>query len=204
MSTPQERIGDRLEWLKRQNNEHLANDALLHRLAGGIELQHTAPIDLFFETEPRWKCPCCSRSKDECVRLDKHGKLLLGIVVHHDHAEGYAKEYLRSKGADIRDRFWHPRLGQVKELLQRFRRTPICQGCNERDVELKRLVNAPPLFSFSPDDMHAINVAAYLADGFDEAALHRVYAEALAEHEANCEDVRALLDAMLKRREEAA
>ena len=186
--------------MERQNADHHANAALLRSFTDGIELQHTAPVHLFFDTPPEWQCPCCGLRKSECPRLDRHGKLLLAIVEHHDHAEDYAKEYLRSKEASTAGS--GTKLERVEGVLRRFFRTPICQSCNELDVKLKHIVSAPRLFSFSPREMREVIMASRYRDDFD-GSLHRVYAAALAEHEANIEDARALLDRMIKRREAA-
>lgn len=86
---------------------------------------------------PDWRCPCCSRRRDELIRWapisgthfrakygDAHGMAwTASIVEHHCHGTG------------------------------RFPRTIICGDCNSADGAVKRKLGLPKEWSFSPKEI---------------------------------------------------
>lgn len=120
-----------------------ANARLLYRLLQTTGAIGFGSISGFFEVFPEWRCPCCHRSKEEIVRLDKNAHLLCSIHWHHDHFLDLAREKIGPIESSVEDSFC------------RFPRTQICSDCNVAESTLaKRSLNEDEKrlrhFSFAP------------------------------------------------------
>lgn len=103
----------------------------------------------FMETHSEWRCRPCMRTKSEIARLDKNGRLLCQIVLHHDHFDEYVPDDLRKSLRSIG--FAAESAG--RDHLIRFLPELICQDCNTADAAAKRVVGAPNVFSFAPHEI---------------------------------------------------
>src|SRR5688572_14148061 len=127
------------------------NAHLIYRLKEKLKAKGFGQISNFFETDARWCCPCCFRSKSEIARLDKNDNLCCSLVYHHDHFEDYAKEQV------VRPRFdqnWHAHCA-LEDSFARFPHTLICQDGNTADTEAKKICGANKHFSFAPHEITA-------------------------------------------------
>lgn len=149
------------------------NARLLCALKEQWNAKSIGAIHGFFETETMWQCPCCFRSKENIVRLDKNGALLCQLVRHHDHFSdmAYAKipRLAIDRGAVV-----------VAQSFARFQEVLVCQDCNTADAAAKAVVGAPGPFSFAPHEIAGfIIVADNAPHKVDREAAVRIYASAV-------------------------
>lgn len=128
-----------------QNSEK--NARLLKALAQAMGAQDYGAIHNFFAVEEMWRCPCCYRTKAEIATIDKNGSLCCRLVMHHDH---FTETFPSVVPINSDDRVDYSAIGAVRDSFQRFPETLICEHCNNADAAAKRIVEAPPQFSFAP------------------------------------------------------
>jgi hypothetical protein len=125
------------------------NAHLLYRLKADLNAVGFGKICNFFEVEPRWRCPCCFRAKEEFARLDKSENLLCRLVFHHDHFENCVRDMMDARR---RESEWHA-VCAIENSFIRFAPTLVCEDCNLAEAEAKRIVGAPKDFSFAPHEI---------------------------------------------------
>ena len=122
-----------------------SNGLLLIELMRTLGAKDTGNVGGFFDVPSDWRCPCCYRIKREIARIDKNGNLLCSIHRHHDHyCERFEVDVRKLSPGDFQ-------FGRVvQDSLVRFADTLICNDCNVAEPTAKKLVGAPPYFTFSP------------------------------------------------------
>ncbi len=108
-------------------------------------------------TSVDWVCPCCKRTKEEIVRLNKHNFLSARLDEHHDHMTDFVeKEFTKiSESLDkvVTDTMAERFVKRTAFALSAYDPTVICSDCNSADPDAKRLLHLPPEFSFSTDEI---------------------------------------------------
>lgn len=100
-----------------------------------------------------WACPCCGRSKFQVSRLGKKQQILAKLVIHHDHmgealqAAFHAAFVQAGTGVEQIDGF--RLVERMGHAFAAYEEVLVCEDCNNADTEAKKLVTAPPYFSFS-------------------------------------------------------
>jgi len=139
-----------LSYGSHDRNARLLND--LRKLWG---TQDYGQIHNFFEVEPDWRCPCCLRNKREISRLDRNGDLFCSLHLHHDHWSECVGTNVRKACVDA------SAANALERSLTRFEATLICNDCNVVESTVaKRIVEAPPQFSFAPHEIATFIVVA--------------------------------------------
>lgn len=108
-------------------------------------------------TPVHWKCPSCCRSKEQIVRLNKHGHLSGQLHEHHDHMKDLVKNRFQvlssSKMKIVADNLAEKFAIRLSFAFAAYDNTIICSDCNSADKEAKKIVNAHDYFSFAPSDI---------------------------------------------------
>ena len=104
-----------------------------------------------------WCCPCCKRSKEDLVRLNKHNYLTCHLHEHHDHMSDYVEkkftEISESMDAVVADIMAERFVKRTAFALTAYDRTVICTDCNSADGDAKMELRLPGEFSFSPSEI---------------------------------------------------
>lgn len=121
-----------------------------------------------------WTCPCCGRSKFQVSRLGKKQQILAKLVIHHDHMgealqAAFHAAFVRS-GTDIEQIDGFRLVERMGHAFAAYEEVLVCEDCNNADADAKKLVAAPPYFSFSIGQIRR-----FIQSG--EHQPHRVYAE---------------------------
>jgi len=105
-------------------------------------------------TPVTWKCPCCCRTKDQIVRLNKNNYLTCQLHEHHDHMKDVVKELFESfsikQNIVVADELSEKFAIKTAFSLSAYDNTVVCFDCNKADADAKKLVKAHRYFSFSP------------------------------------------------------
>lgn len=125
------------------------NIDLLFDLCAAHGAARPGDVANFMDTPADWRCRPCLRSKPEIARVDKNGRLLCQIVLHHDHFDQYVPDDVR-KG--LRNVSFTAEVAG-RDHLTRFLPELICQDCNTADAAAKKIVGAPSVFSFAPHEI---------------------------------------------------
>lgn len=104
-----------------------------------------------------WECPACGRTKEQIVRLNKHGFLICHLHEHHDHMRDYVRqrfELLSIQQKDvIADEYSERFALKTAFALSAYDNTVICSDCNEVDKDAKKVVGTHKYFSYSPGEI---------------------------------------------------
>lgn len=206
---PWTKLKEEIAWRRnRERADWNANQALLLEMTAKITLDQCAPIKLFFKTSPDWKCPCCEYGKREIASSNKHGRLLLNLVLHHDHIEDFARSFLFDLAPEWRGRLptrVATRLQQISAVMRRFAPVVICQRCNMLDTEAARMAKPkpPPFFSFSSDEISKmIDRSTRYSEGvvrLKEDRVLRLTPYALTQHNDVLRDMRTIISTLVSR-----
>ncbi|WP_197734987.1 hypothetical protein [Photobacterium damselae] len=105
-------------------------------------------------TPVTWKCPCCCRTKDQIVRLNKNNFLTCQLHEHHDHMKDVVKELFESfstkQNVVVADELSEKFAIKTAFSLSAYDNTVVCFDCNKADAVAKKIVQAHRYFSFSP------------------------------------------------------
>jgi rubredoxin len=105
-----------------------------------------------------WTCPCCGRSKFQVSRLGKKQQILAKLVIHHDHMgealqAAFHAAFVRA-GTDVEQIDGLRLVERVGHAFAAYEEVLVCEDCNNADADAKKLVSAPPFFSFSIGQIH--------------------------------------------------
>lgn len=100
-----------------------------------------------------WTCPCCRRLKFQISRIGKKRQILAKLVIHHDHMgealqAAFHSAFVRA-GTDVEQIDGFRLVERMGNAFAAYEEVLVCEDCNNADAEAKKLVAAPPHFSFS-------------------------------------------------------
>lgn len=122
------------------------NARLLREITDDMGANAYGTIHNFFAVSEIWLCPCCYRSKREIATIDKNGALCCRLVMHHDHFSESVPSMVPPDDGSVD----FAAIAVVRDSFERFAEKLICEHCNNADGAAKRIVEAPPQFSFAP------------------------------------------------------
>lgn len=147
-----------------------------------------------------WVCPCCSRSKFQISRIGKKNQILAKLVIHHDHMGEALKaafhQAFEKAGTNIEQIDGQRLIARIGKAFAAYEEVLICEDCNNADTEAKKLVAAPPHFSFSIGQ-----VRRFICSGdhhphkVDALAAEQIWQEARPAYELRMELIRAVAHA---------
>lgn len=104
-----------------------------------------------------WCCPSCNRTKEQILRLNKHGYLIAHLHNHHDHMEDLVEDHFtklsEAKDHVLADKLSHKFITRIAFSFSAYDKTIICFDCNAADATAKKLAKTPKEFSFSPSEI---------------------------------------------------
>ncbi|MGI2111503.1 hypothetical protein ACRN9C_19220 [Shewanella frigidimarina] len=105
-------------------------------------------------TPVTWQCPCCKRTKEQIVRLNKNNYLTCQLHEHHDHMKDVVKELFEcfsiKQNIIVADELSEKFAIKTAFSLSAYDNTVVCFDCNKADADAKKIVQAHVYFSFSP------------------------------------------------------
>lgn len=148
-------------------------------------------------TSQSWTCPCCGRSKFQISRVGRKGQILAKLVVHHDHVgDAMEKAFhaaFAAEGTDVEQITGLKLVERMGSAFAAYEEILVCEDCNNVDAEAKKLVGAPPYFSFSPGQIRRfIDPANHLPHAIVEPQAHAAWLEAMPAYELRMKLIRAV------------
>lgn len=100
-----------------------------------------------------WICPCCGRSKFQISRVGRKQQILAKLVIHHDHMgealqAAFHAAFVKA-GTDVEQINGYRLVERMGSAFAAYEEILVCEDCNNADAEAKKLLTAPPYFSFS-------------------------------------------------------
>lgn len=92
----------------------------------------------------KWQCPGCGRTKREIMRWTR--------IVDMTHY-GFAKKYIMGWSSNLHRHHDHSQDSCLELGKGRFTETIICCDCNSADAAVKKKLQLPKNFSFSPSEI---------------------------------------------------
>jgi len=135
-----------------------------------------------------WTCPCCSRSKFQVSRLGRKRQILAKLVIHHDHMgealqAAFHAAFVRA-GTDVEQIDGFRLVERMGHAFAAYEEVLVCEDCNNADTEAKKLVAAPPYFSFSIGQIRGfIQSGEHQPHHVDAATAQQTWKEARAAYE---------------------
>lgn len=96
-----------------------------------------------------WRCPGCGRNRLQCFCLGKSGTWRCALFEHHDHFADWAAEQV-AEALGVSQYGMPMPFKMLVDWCCTFRPTIVCHHCNVADVAAKKIIGAPPEFTFSP------------------------------------------------------
>lgn len=168
-------------------------------------MAHHRPVDFemnsnWIGSSQAWVCPCCSRSKFQISRIGRKNQILAKLVIHHDHMGEALKAAFHlsfeEAGTDIEQIDGQRLIERIGKAFAAYEEVLVCEDCNNADTEAKKLVAAPPHFSFSIGQIRR-----FICNGdhhphkIDALAAHQAWQEARPAYELRMKLIRAVAHA---------
>lgn len=130
-----------------------------------------------------WQCPCCQRSKEQIVRLNKNRYLTCQLHEHHDHMKDVVKELFENfsikQNIIVADELSEKFAIKTAFSLSAYDNTVVCFDCNKADADAKKIVKAHKYFSFSPKQISEFLIVTPNEEHkIDPSKAHNVWKEA--------------------------